>query len=126
MQSLPHYHHLHYYHYPPSLHIPPLVDRRDDIPESEQPPRKRLHLSTIYSRYEIGESSTANAARGLGNALLEDAQYGNVPRKTQRVDMNSQWVIYLRDRIDSPETETDGGRRRPTASREAWGSFDRI
>ncbi|GKB71945.1 hypothetical protein Tco_0933357, partial [Tanacetum coccineum] len=32
---------------PPSLYIPPPVDRRDDILESEQPPRKRLHLSTI-------------------------------------------------------------------------------
>ncbi|GJS30932.1 putative reverse transcriptase domain-containing protein [Tanacetum coccineum] len=39
---------------------------REDIPESEQPPRKRLHLSTICSRYEIGESSTARPARGQG------------------------------------------------------------
>ncbi|GJX79367.1 hypothetical protein Tco_0327516 [Tanacetum coccineum] len=37
---------------PPSLYIPPPVDRRDDIPESEQPPRKRLYLSTLGSRYE--------------------------------------------------------------------------
>ncbi|GJU44097.1 hypothetical protein Tco_1201363 [Tanacetum coccineum] len=51
---------------PPSLYIPPPVDRRDDIPESEQPPRKRLHMSTICSRYEIGESSTARPARGQG------------------------------------------------------------
>ncbi|GJS67674.1 hypothetical protein Tco_0682239 [Tanacetum coccineum] len=51
---------------PPSIPIPSPVDRRDDIPESEQPPRKRLHLSTIYSRYEIGESSTARPARGQG------------------------------------------------------------
>ncbi|GJS35525.1 hypothetical protein Tco_0533907 [Tanacetum coccineum] len=51
---------------PPSLSIPSPVDRRDDIPESEQPPRKRLHLSTICSRYEIGESSTARPARGQG------------------------------------------------------------
>ncbi|GJR92885.1 hypothetical protein Tco_0265059, partial [Tanacetum coccineum] len=51
---------------PPSLSIPPPVDRRDDIPESEQPPRKRLHLSTIRSRYEIGESSTARPVRGQG------------------------------------------------------------
>nr|GEY54860.1 hypothetical protein [Tanacetum cinerariifolium] len=36
--------------------------RRDDIPESEQPPRKRLCLSTLGSRYEVGESST----RGRG------------------------------------------------------------
>ncbi|GJU20698.1 hypothetical protein Tco_1154040 [Tanacetum coccineum] len=51
---------------PPSLYIPPPIDRRDDIPESEQPPRKRLYLSTIGSRYEIGESSTARPTRGLG------------------------------------------------------------
>ncbi|GKE28232.1 hypothetical protein Tco_1443616 [Tanacetum coccineum] len=37
---------------PPSLHIPPPVDRKDDILESEQPPRKRLCLSTLGSRYE--------------------------------------------------------------------------
>ncbi|GJQ91299.1 hypothetical protein Tco_0002438 [Tanacetum coccineum] len=50
----------------PSLYIPPPVDHRDDIPESEQPPRKRLHLSTLGSRYEIGESSTARPTRGRG------------------------------------------------------------
>ncbi|GJY07395.1 hypothetical protein Tco_0374449 [Tanacetum coccineum] len=51
---------------PPSLYIPPPVDHRDDIPESEQPPRKRLYLSTLGSRYEIGESSTTRTTRGRG------------------------------------------------------------
>ncbi|GKF71626.1 hypothetical protein Tco_0207740, partial [Tanacetum coccineum] len=51
---------------PPSLYIPPPVDRRDDIPESKQPPRKRLYLSTLGSRYEVGESSTARPSRGRG------------------------------------------------------------
>ncbi|GJV59687.1 hypothetical protein Tco_1465787 [Tanacetum coccineum] len=50
----------------PPLSIPSSVDRRDDVPESEQPPCKRLHLSTICSRYEIGESSTARPVRGQG------------------------------------------------------------
>ncbi|GJT38503.1 hypothetical protein Tco_0938368 [Tanacetum coccineum] len=54
------------YHTAPSLSMPSPVDRRDDIPESEQPPRKRLYLSTIGSRYEIGESSTARPTRGQG------------------------------------------------------------
>ncbi|GJS81437.1 putative reverse transcriptase domain-containing protein [Tanacetum coccineum] len=58
---------------PPSLSIPPPVDRRDDIPESEQPPRKRLYLSTIGSRYEIGESSTARPTR---EAVPEDTTLG--------------------------------------------------
>ncbi|GKF73307.1 hypothetical protein Tco_0219639, partial [Tanacetum coccineum] len=51
---------------PPSLYIPPPVDLRDDIPESEQPPRKRLYLSTPDSRYEVGESSTARPTKGRG------------------------------------------------------------
>ncbi|GKA88233.1 hypothetical protein Tco_0809997 [Tanacetum coccineum] len=51
---------------PPSLYIPPPADRRDDIPESEQPPRKRLCLSTLGSRYEIGESFTARPTGGQG------------------------------------------------------------
>ncbi|GJT04577.1 hypothetical protein Tco_0839039 [Tanacetum coccineum] len=51
---------------PPSLYIPPPVDRRDDIPEFEQPPHKRLCLSTLGSRYKIGESSTARPTRGRG------------------------------------------------------------
>ncbi|GKG24966.1 hypothetical protein Tco_0395594, partial [Tanacetum coccineum] len=51
---------------PLSLYIPPPVDRRDGIPESEQPPRKRLYLSTIGSRYEIGKSSTTRPTRGRG------------------------------------------------------------
>ncbi|GJR84528.1 putative reverse transcriptase domain-containing protein [Tanacetum coccineum] len=51
---------------PPSLYIPPPVDHRDDIPESEQPTHKRLCLSTLGSRYEIRESSTARPTRGRG------------------------------------------------------------
>nr|GFA84089.1 hypothetical protein [Tanacetum cinerariifolium] len=43
---------------PPSLYPPPPVDHRDDIPEFEQPPRKRLCLSTLGSRFKVGESST--------------------------------------------------------------------
>ncbi|GJR09718.1 hypothetical protein Tco_0792370 [Tanacetum coccineum] len=51
---------------PPSLYIPPPVDHRDDIPESEQPPRNRLCLSTLGSRYEIEESSTARSTGDRG------------------------------------------------------------
>ncbi|GKB51752.1 hypothetical protein Tco_0902505, partial [Tanacetum coccineum] len=38
----------------------------DDIPKSEQPPRKRLCLSTLGSRYEIGKSSTIRPTRDRG------------------------------------------------------------
>ncbi|GKC77234.1 hypothetical protein Tco_1128008 [Tanacetum coccineum] len=51
---------------PPSLYIPPPVDRRDDIPEFEHPPRNRLCLSTLGSRYEVRESFDSRPTRGRG------------------------------------------------------------
>nr|GFC34991.1 hypothetical protein [Tanacetum cinerariifolium] len=42
----------------PPLYIPPPVNRRDDVPETERPPRKRSCLFALGFRYEIGESST--------------------------------------------------------------------
>ncbi|GJU17299.1 hypothetical protein Tco_1145265 [Tanacetum coccineum] len=43
-----------------------ITSTQDDILEFEQPPRKRLCLSTLGSRYEVGESSTARPTRGRG------------------------------------------------------------
>ncbi|GJV74079.1 hypothetical protein Tco_1494074 [Tanacetum coccineum] len=44
---------------PSSLFIPPPVNRREYIPEAELPPRKRLCLTALTLRYEVGESLTA-------------------------------------------------------------------
>ncbi|GJR01162.1 hypothetical protein Tco_0524146 [Tanacetum coccineum] len=139
---------------PPSLYIPPLVDHRDDIPESEQPPRKRLYLSTLGSRYEIGESSTTRTTRGRGidygfvstvgaeervtklaelhehdtqdlYALLEDAQ-DSMSRISQRVDMDSQRVdLLMGDRITLQETVWMV-EEEAYASREAWAHSIRL
>ncbi|GJZ76727.1 hypothetical protein Tco_0641399 [Tanacetum coccineum] len=43
---------------PVSLFIPLQVDHREAILEAELPPRKRLFLTALTSRYEVGESST--------------------------------------------------------------------
>nr|GEW29027.1 putative reverse transcriptase domain-containing protein [Tanacetum cinerariifolium] len=51
---------------PPPLHMPPPIDRRDDIPEIEMPPHKRLCLSTLGSRHEVGGSSKARPIGGQG------------------------------------------------------------
>nr|GEY81790.1 hypothetical protein [Tanacetum cinerariifolium] len=63
---------------PPPLYIPPPVDRRDDVLETEIPPRKRLCLSTLGFRYEIGESFTARltGARGIdyGDTWVDPAE----------------------------------------------------
>nr|GEV72524.1 hypothetical protein [Tanacetum cinerariifolium] len=53
---------------PASLSIPPPVDRREDTPEAELPPRKRLCLTTPTSRYEVGKSST-DAPRPTGDPI---------------------------------------------------------
>ncbi|GJR23548.1 hypothetical protein Tco_0972075 [Tanacetum coccineum] len=59
-----HYHHSTSQPLPPSLYMPPHVDHRDDILESERPPRKRSCLFALGSRYEVGESSTTRPTRG--------------------------------------------------------------
>ncbi|GJZ19246.1 hypothetical protein Tco_0555836 [Tanacetum coccineum] len=51
---------------PPSLYIPPPVNRKNDIPESERPPRNRSCLFALGSKYEARESSTARPTRGRG------------------------------------------------------------
>nr|GEU79224.1 reverse transcriptase domain-containing protein [Tanacetum cinerariifolium] len=51
---------------PPPLYIPPPINRRNDIPETEMPPHKRLCLSTPGFRYKVGESSTARPIGGRG------------------------------------------------------------
>ncbi|GKA94910.1 hypothetical protein Tco_0816948 [Tanacetum coccineum] len=58
---------------PPSLYIPPPVDRRDDIPESERPPHKRSCLFALGPRYKVEESSTARPLRDPAEAVPEIA-----------------------------------------------------
>nr|GEY23299.1 reverse transcriptase domain-containing protein [Tanacetum cinerariifolium] len=88
---------------PPPLHMLPPVDRRDDIPETEMPPCKRLCLSTLGSRVtelaELHEYDTQDLY-----ALLEDAQDSKT-RISQRVNVNSQRVdLLIEDMIAHQET----------------------
>ncbi|GKB02932.1 hypothetical protein Tco_0831021, partial [Tanacetum coccineum] len=57
-----HHHHYHLYHHHYIYH------HREDIPKAELPPHKRLCLTALTSRYEVGESSTAalRPTRGHG------------------------------------------------------------
>ncbi|GJS84175.1 hypothetical protein Tco_0750716 [Tanacetum coccineum] len=67
---------------PDSLFIPP-VDRREDIPEAELPPRKRLCLTTPASRYEVGESSTA-VPRPTGGHRVDYGFIGTMEAEARR------------------------------------------
>nr|GFB30418.1 hypothetical protein [Tanacetum cinerariifolium] len=127
---------------PPPLHMPPPIDRRDDIPKIEMPPHKRLCLSTLGSRdtwidpaeivFEIapitvGEVNTRVTKLAKLHkhdthdlyALLEDAQDIRT-RISQRVAVDSQQVdLLIEDRIAYQETiqivEDEA-----YAAREAW------
>ncbi|GJR72473.1 hypothetical protein Tco_0084838 [Tanacetum coccineum] len=98
---------------PPSLYIPPPVNHRDDLPKSEMPPHKRMCLSTLGSKYQIGESSTARPTR---EAVPEVAPM----TVGERVDMDSHQVdLLMGDRITLQEIVWTG-EEEAYASREAW------
>ncbi|GKD90027.1 hypothetical protein Tco_1365534, partial [Tanacetum coccineum] len=54
---------------PYPMFIPPPVDRMEDISEAELPPYKRLCLTSLISRYEVGESSTATPRPTRGHRI---------------------------------------------------------
>nr|GEV92802.1 reverse transcriptase domain-containing protein [Tanacetum cinerariifolium] len=58
---------------PPPLYIPPPVDRMDDIPETELPPRKKSCLFALGPRYKVGEISTARPTGDLAEVVPEIA-----------------------------------------------------
>nr|GEY45672.1 putative reverse transcriptase domain-containing protein [Tanacetum cinerariifolium] len=84
---------------PPPLHMPPHVDRRDDIPETKMPPRKRLCLSTLGSR---------DTWIDLAEAVPEIA-----PMTMEEVDLLMKDMIAHQETIQIMEDETYD-------AREAW------
>ncbi|GKG07624.1 hypothetical protein Tco_0330593, partial [Tanacetum coccineum] len=72
---------------PVLLFIPPPVDRREDIPEAELPPRKRLCPTAPTLRYEVGESLTA-ALRPTGGHRADYRFIGTMDAKIRRQRAN--------------------------------------
>ncbi|GKE51183.1 hypothetical protein Tco_1486339, partial [Tanacetum coccineum] len=126
---------------PPSLYIPLLVDRRDDIPKSEQPPCKRLYLSTLGSKYKVGESSTARPTRGRGidygfvstvdaeerRQRIRDVGYEVNTRVTELVELHEHDTQDLYALLEDAQDRDsmDGGRGGLCFLRDL-GSLDRI
>ncbi|GKD49489.1 hypothetical protein Tco_1278465, partial [Tanacetum coccineum] len=67
---------------PTSLSIPPPFDRKEDIPKVELPPRKRLCLTALTSRYKVRESSTT--ARPTGGHRADYRFIGTLDAETRR------------------------------------------
>nr|GEW91401.1 putative reverse transcriptase domain-containing protein [Tanacetum cinerariifolium] len=93
---------------PSPLHMPPPIDRRDDILEIEMPPRKRLCLSTLGSRYEVGESSMARPTGGQGDTWIDPAEivFDIAPMTVgERVDLLMEDMIAHQETIQIVEDE---------------------
>ncbi|GKB49891.1 hypothetical protein Tco_0900644, partial [Tanacetum coccineum] len=71
----------------PSSGTPPLhllsTDRREDIPEVTLPPRKRLGIA-LGPAYEVGESSSAAAARPAGGLRADYGFVATMDREIRR------------------------------------------
>nr|GFA01615.1 hypothetical protein [Tanacetum cinerariifolium] len=63
---------------PSSPLLLPATDRREDVPEANVPPRKRLCLTDPTPRFEVRESSSAAAARQLRLDVTHATDYGFV------------------------------------------------
>nr|GEV79454.1 hypothetical protein [Tanacetum cinerariifolium] len=63
---------------PPSSPLLPPVDHREEVPKADIPPQKRLCLTAPTPRFEVGESSTAAAAKQPGLGATRTTTYGFV------------------------------------------------
>nr|GEU99027.1 hypothetical protein [Tanacetum cinerariifolium] len=105
---------------PTSLFIPPLVDRREDIPEVELPPHKRLCLTTPTSRYEARESSTAAIPTGDLTEVVEEIAPMTLEEVNARVTEIVERVnVLTKDREFHQET-VFMMEQEALVSREAW------
>ncbi|GJY58989.1 hypothetical protein Tco_0458881 [Tanacetum coccineum] len=101
---------------PPSLYIPPPVDHRDDLLESELPPRKRLCLSTIGSRYEDGESSTTRPTGAEAVPEVAPTTLGEVnTRVAELAELHEHDIQDLYALLEDAQEEEEA-----YASRQAW------
>ncbi|GKE10555.1 hypothetical protein Tco_1414106 [Tanacetum coccineum] len=101
---------------PPSSPFLPPVYHREDIPEADIPPWKRLCLTAPTPRFEVGESSAAAATRqsGLGAARTTDLVF-----PTCRAHLSDRVDILLEDRKFHQQT-TMLMEDEALVSREAW------
>ncbi|GJW01343.1 hypothetical protein Tco_1556594 [Tanacetum coccineum] len=67
-------------YHPLEIALPPLLlpfnTHRDDLPEADMPLQKRACFTAPTGRFEVGESSSAAAARQVGHTLAHTVEYG--------------------------------------------------
>ncbi|GKF44683.1 hypothetical protein Tco_0131235, partial [Tanacetum coccineum] len=65
-------------HAPSSPLLLPATDHREDVSEADRPPRKRFCLTASTLRFEVGDNSTAAAARQPRLDVTHATDYGFV------------------------------------------------
>ncbi|GJZ86623.1 hypothetical protein Tco_0658233 [Tanacetum coccineum] len=97
---------------------------REDIPEAELPPRKRLCLTALTSRYEVGESSTATPRPTRGHGI----DYGfigtlDAETRRQRAEEETQLFQRVYGLVEDRQFHYETARlldQEALVSREAW------
>ncbi|GJZ75804.1 putative reverse transcriptase domain-containing protein [Tanacetum coccineum] len=99
---------------PPSLYIPPPVDHRDEIPESEQPPRKRPTrgrgidygfvnmVDAEERRHGIRDVGYGDSMDGVGGGLCFPERLGSLDGIRSQVDSSGSSTY--RDHVYAHET----------------------
>nr|GEV81300.1 hypothetical protein [Tanacetum cinerariifolium] len=81
----------------------PSVALKDDILKADMPLRKRLCLAALASRFEVKESSTADAARQTGHTLASRVDYRFEDRSTTL----EASIKILEDQVRTLQTQHD-------------------
>nr|GEZ88645.1 hypothetical protein [Tanacetum cinerariifolium] len=69
----------------------PSTTRRSEVPETDMPPRKRLYFATPTTRFEVGDSSAAAAARPPRDLYgFDDDRYEAQTRQRNGEEFHSQ------------------------------------
>ncbi|GJT82435.1 putative reverse transcriptase domain-containing protein [Tanacetum coccineum] len=106
---------------PSSPLLLPTTDRRDDIPEADLPPRKRLCLTAPTPRYEVGESLVVAVARQPGLDVAIEIALTTVEGLSQR--MTDLSTILARDTHEIYVRLEDAQESEARHAREAWSHF---
>ncbi|GKB26503.1 putative reverse transcriptase domain-containing protein [Tanacetum coccineum] len=85
---------------------------QSDIPKTDMPFLKRLCLTALDSRFEIGESSTAAAARQTGHTLARRVDYGFIDTVDASIRASKSRAMTVVEEVNERVTDLATTQRR--------------
>ncbi|GJZ91955.1 hypothetical protein Tco_0664020 [Tanacetum coccineum] len=83
----------------------PSADHMGDIPETDMSFWKRLYLTALASRFEVGESSTATTARQTGHTLARRVDYGFIDTMDASIRASKSRVMTVVEEVNKRVTD---------------------